>query len=112
VRPVLDSDDGETAAYAGYFLALLGEPAGIDRLIRFWRDKADDKDAWRRLVYRALAALNDNQHLSVLEEIYASYDKSDSELREFYWTIRSMESDAVKDFRGKIRQEVGMDRLR
>jgi hypothetical protein len=50
----------------------------------------------------------------VLEEIYRTYqpDEDAYRIREFYWTIRSMTGPSVLQLRKRIRDEVGMERLR
>jgi hypothetical protein len=63
-----------------------------------------------RLVYRAIAALNDSSRVSVLVTIYGRLDPW--EASEFYWTIRIMSGRDVLRLRKKIRDEVGMSNLR
>jgi HEAT repeat protein len=110
VRALLDSPDSKTAAYAGYLLALLGERQGLDKLLEYRRAAEEDRDQVDRLVYRAIAALDDAAHLPVLEEIYRGLDRS--EVGQFYWTIRTMTGREVLRLRAKIREEVGMENLR
>lgn len=112
IKPLLASPDAETSAYAGYFLVLLGDSAGLDRLVAHWRARDDTDETWRRLVYRAISVLNGDQHVATLREIYGRFDSTDYNLREFYWTIRSMKGEQVRKLRSRIRKEVGMDRLR
>lgn len=114
VRPFLDSDEPETAAYAGYLMALLDDPSGIETMLAEWRKQKSPYGEWPRLVYRALAVTNDSQYIPVLEEIYESYVKADStyRIREFYWTIRIMTGAEALKLRKRIRAERGMSNLR
>lgn len=112
LRPLLTSTDGPTRAHSAYLLALLKHRDGIDVLIDHWRQNARNDEAWRRQVYRAITALNDDKLTPVLEEIYADLGTEDWQIREFYWTIRSMEGEKILELRKKIRAEVGMERLK
>jgi hypothetical protein len=110
VEPLLNDSDPVVAAQAGYLLALLGEPRGLDPLLRQLRQAEKDKTEWRTLAYRAIAALDDSSHLPLLREIYAAL--SEYEKSEFYWTIRIMTGPEMLEFRKQIREEVGMSNLR
>ncbi|MBI4581213.1 MAG: HEAT repeat domain-containing protein [Planctomycetes bacterium] len=109
--PLLDNADARTAAEAAYLLATLKEPAGLDRLVAYWRQQARNDSAIKRLVYRAVAALDDDSQAPLLEEIYRTFPKGDYGLREFYWTIRDMSGPNLINLRKQIRDEVGMDNL-
>jgi hypothetical protein len=111
LKPILKSGDHEAAAYAGYLLALLGERQGLDRLVAYWNENPKDQSV-KRLVYRAVAAMNDDELTPIVERVYNTYDKDDYSLREFYWTIRVMSGEKVLKLRKRIRDEVGMDHLR
>ncbi len=110
VRPLLKHADPEVVARAGYLLALLHEPEGLSPLLDFWREQRIADEEIDRLVYRAIAALDDSSQVGVLREIYGRYDEY--EVSEFYWTIRIMTGPEVLKLRKEIRAEVGMDRLR
>ncbi|HEV3257074.1 MAG TPA: HEAT repeat domain-containing protein [Gemmataceae bacterium] len=112
VRPLLHDRDPEVAACAGYLLAVLGEPNGLEPLVRYWRAHARQHSSWVRLVYRAVAAGNDDGQVRLLEEIYRGFDRDDGELPEFYWTIRVMDGPNALKLRKTIRHEVGMEQLR
>jgi hypothetical protein len=114
VRPLLNDPDGEAAAFAGYLLCLLQEPAGLEPLVRQWRRQDKKDDDWKRLVYRAVTSLGDDSNIRLLEEIYHSFPQEErhSDLREFYWTIRSLEGPNALKLRKQIRTEVGMENLR
>jgi hypothetical protein len=107
---VRSDGDPETVAYVAYLRALLGDNEALPGLIQHWRGAGQSDPKWKRLVYRAIAALNDDSQAPVLEEIYKSYQRY--EVREMYWTIRDMNGPAVVALRKKIRQEVGMEYLR
>jgi hypothetical protein len=111
LRPLLADSDTETAACAGYLLALLGERDGLDAVIKHWRANSKDETA-KRLAYRTIAALRDDNLTPVLEEIYKSYSGQSYYVREFYWTIRVIGGEKVLLLRKKIRDETGMDNLR
>jgi hypothetical protein len=114
VRPLLNDPDGEAAAFAGYLLCLLQEPAGLEPLVRQWRRQDKKDDDWKRLVYRAVTSLGDDSNIRLLEEVYHSFPQEErhSDLREFYWTIRSLEGPNALKLRKQIRTEVGMENLR
>jgi HEAT repeat protein len=108
---LLRDPDPEMAAHAGYLLVLLDEPTGLGPLLRYWRSK--HTESCRRLLYRAIAVLNDDAKVSLLEEIYRSFRREyPYEVRDFYWTIRSMEGPNALRLRKQIRKEIGMDNLR
>jgi hypothetical protein len=102
--------DPKVAAYAGYLLALLGDPQGLDKLIAYWREQGRSQDSLTQLVYRAIAALDDARQLPLLEKIYQQL--SEYEVRDFYWTIRAMSGTEIVKFRQRIRNQVGAEKLR
>jgi len=106
-----ESKDQETAAYAGYLLALFGDRSGMDYLLDHWRNNREDQNV-QRLVYRAAAALRAEDMVPVLEQIYAGYAKQPYYVREFYWTIRLIGGEGALKLRKRIRDEVGMQQLR
>jgi hypothetical protein len=115
VRPLLKDDDPDTAAAAGYLLALLGESDGLDAVLRRWRSADADDSEWPLRVAAAISALDDPTKVPVLEEIYKKLAASRNGtyyLKQFYWTIRSMHGSEVLKLRKKMRDEVGMDNLR
>ena len=79
-------------------------------LIQYWREHQATDKAWQRLVYRAIAALNDDEQTPVLEDIYHSHERY--EMRELYWTIRGMTGPKALELRKQMRKEVGMENLR
>jgi HEAT repeat protein len=113
LRPLLADSDRANAAAAGYLLCVLGERAGFDPLVAYWRESGKGDGDWRRLVYRAIAVLDDDALVPVLEEVYASLgDQGRYYARELYWTIRSIKGPNVLKLRKKIRDDVGMEQLR
>jgi len=112
--PLLDSPDSKVAAQAGYLLALLGHAEGLPPLVAYWRARAANDPAWMRLVYRAIAKLDDGSQVATLKEIYArlNNDQHRRSLSEFYWTIRSMTGPEILGLRKAIRDEVGVQNLR
>lgn len=112
VRPLLQSSDGATRAHAGYLLAMLKQPEGLEPLVEYWRQTAREDWMWRRQVYRAIVVLNDDKHTPILGQIYKDLANETAMMREFYWTIRSMDGERVLALRKQIRTDVGMDALR
>ncbi len=115
LRPFLTSKDDETVAQAAYLLAMVGEPEGMDRLIARWRKarQTPDGEQWENLLIEAIAASDDPRHVPIIEEIYrAMTDERTYEVRDLYWSIRSMHGPEILKLRKKIRDEVGMDQLR
>lgn len=110
VRPLVDDPEPRTAACAGYLAALFGQRDGLDNLLSYWRSNREEHDTVNRLVYRAVAALNAAEYLPVLEEIYGELDEH--EMSQFYWTIRVMTGREALQLRSRIRDEVGMEKLR
>jgi hypothetical protein len=109
VRPLAGDSDLEIAASAGYLLALRGEPDGLRPLLQYWRRQGQKHDEWQRLVYRAIAVVDDPQYIPVLREIYGQLHGY--EFSEFYWTIRIMSGPEILKFRKQIREEVDASRL-
>ena len=101
------------ARRASAALALLKDRSGLDKLLDYYHRNSSDHDRLCRLVYRAITALDDDANTPTLTEIYKTLAKSGNyELREFYWTIRSMTGEKCMALRQHIRDEVGMDALR
>ena len=113
LRPLQDDADPETAAAVGYLRVLLGDRGGMDPLLRYWRAQTDGDRAWMRFVYRAITAANDDALVPTLEDIYRELHKDGTwEVRQLYWTIRSMTGPNILKLRKQIRDDVGMDALR
>ncbi|MEX1229462.1 MAG: HEAT repeat domain-containing protein [Planctomycetaceae bacterium] len=109
VAPLVDDADHKSAAYAGYLLTLFSDSAGLEPLLRYWRTQPTS-DELDRLVYRAIAVLDDAEQLPALKQIYGRLDQY--EKQEFYWTIRIMSGSEILAFRKQIREEVGISNLR
>lgn len=112
LRRMLADSDSKSVAYAGYLLSLFGDEDGFGPLVAYWRTHAINDDTWTRLVYRAAAALNNEEHVPLLEDIYERHRQDDYSIREFYWTIQVMTGPRILKLQAKIRAEVGMDCLR
>ncbi len=119
LRPLLRDAEPETVALVGYVLALKGDGSGLDRLLAFWRTTDLKNAIWNQRASQAIAALDDDSRVPVLEQIYASeraemadtpYPSTVS-INEFYWTIRSMTGPNARKLRKRIRAEVGMKSL-
>ncbi len=112
VRPLLQDPDPDVSAMAGYLLCSLGDSSGLPLLIKRWEDAPDDPHRWDVLVFRAIAVLDDDRQLPVLERLYHQYAENSSAISEFYWTIRLMKGPQILQFRAKIRREVGVNNLK
>ena len=114
VRAVLDAAKGnaDLTGQASYLLVLAGDRSGMEPLVAAARSHAL-ASPWDKLVYRAIAFTNDSSRVPVLAEIYkATLASRRYEVREMYWTIRSMTGPAVLKLRAEIRAEYGMNNLR
>ena len=105
VHPLIGDSDPEVAAMAGYLLALLGDPDGLEPLVRYWRQRTETYSEWKKYVYRAIAVIDDPKYIPVLREIYGKLQQY--EVSEFYWTIRIMSGPDILAFRKQIRDERG-----
>ncbi len=108
VRPWIEDSDPQVAAYAGYLAAMFDEADGLRPLLRYWHGKEKD-EALDRLVYRAIALLDDSAHIAELRTIYGRLDEYD--ISQFYWTIRIMSGPQILRFRKEIRDKVGAEKL-
>jgi HEAT repeat protein len=117
VRKLAADTDPITAAGAGYLLALLGDPAGLPALVRYWREWARDDGDWVRLVAMAVASLDDDARVPILGEVYRELTRESSDrrdmslIRDFYWTIRPLAGPNALRLRKAIRDEIGMGAL-
>ncbi|WP_158265328.1 HEAT repeat domain-containing protein [Blastopirellula marina] len=111
VAPLLSHDDAKVRAYAGYAMAMLDKKEGLPALLDYWRDhKNDENDEMDRLVFRAIAKLNDSNHVDILRQIYDRLE--DYQKSEFYWTIRIMSGEEALRLRKEIRDNYGIENLR
>ena len=115
LRPLLEDENEEIAAYAGYFAVLLGDAGGMVPLLKYWEKVKDmpsvmwDDGSAKVLVYRAVAVLDDPQYMPVLREIYGSLDEY--RVRDFYWSIRGMTGAEILELRREMREKYGMENL-
>ena len=112
LRPLLAGGDPADAACAGYLLCLLGDRAGLDPLVTYYREHGRQDHGLRRLVFRAVAAIGDDSLVPILDEAYKDSEGDSYDVREYYWTIRTMNGPNVLKLRKQIRDTVGMDQLR
>ena len=104
--------DADLAGYAGYLLVLLGDRSGMAPLLAAARGHSLESP-WDQLLYRAIATANDASRVPVLEEVFDAMMKGNNyQVRDFYWTIRTMTGPAVLKLRKRVRDEYGMSRLR
>jgi HEAT repeat protein len=109
LRPLLRDPNANIAGLAGYLLALLHDPAGLDALIRAWRAQPAEHDTWAPLVYGAVATLHDDNKVPLLEEIYRNYIRNELiyQVPQLYWTIRVMDGPRALRLRKQMRSELG-----
>lgn len=112
LTPLLSKKQPYVRACAAYLLARLGDAGAIRTLAAAWRESQGSTA--RNLLTDAITTLNDDASTPFLEELYNSMDKEEdsSEIREFYWKIRDMKGPKVLALRKKMRDEVGMEKLR
>ena len=112
IRPFLQHEFVDVRAQAASVLAMLGDTSQIELIVQRWR-RADQNNsaAWRKLVYYAIADADDAKYFPILDEIYQAISQQSNDLREFYWTIRSMHGPDVLQLRKRIRDDVGMSQL-
>lgn len=109
VRDLVDHEDPEIAALAGYLLTLFQDTAGQEPLLDYWRGVDSPIKEIDRLVYRGLASLDAYGQVDVLRTVYGRLE--DYERSDFYWTIRIMSDREVLALRKQIRDEVGLSNL-
>ncbi len=112
-KPLLTDENDELAAYAGYFTTLLGDASGMTPLLKYWQKNksAGDESGGmvRMLLYRAIAATGDAEYVPVLREIYERLDESN--IQDFYWSIRAMKGPEILKLRKEIRDKFGVENL-
>jgi HEAT repeat protein len=107
LRPLVGDTDPQTAAAAGFLLALAGEPDGFDALAHYWREFAPKDDAWARMLVRAAATLGDDGRVPVLEEVYVQLPAIGLTPAEFATIIRPMTGPAARRLRSQISRDAG-----
>jgi HEAT repeat protein len=112
LTPLLSDGRADVRVSAAYLLARLGEAAGVQILAAAWRE--GQGTSVRNYLVEAIATLDDDSLTSLLEEVYNSMDREEDvySIREFYQSIHAMKGPKVLALRKRIREEVGMDRLR
>jgi HEAT repeat protein/thiol-disulfide isomerase/thioredoxin len=119
LEPLLKAADPELAALAGFALTLGGERTGLEPLLSYWRQQRANNRKWDQRVYQAVAQLDDDSQIPILEKIYAgarsggpSNNTETSTIKDLYWAIRGMDGPNARRLRAQIRGEVGMPFLR
>lgn len=111
LKPLLKSEQGPTAVYAGFLLAVLGDNAGLPVLAKRWRADKDDPEI-RGLLVQATIGVDDDSQVSTLAEVYESMDKERSwELGGLYEQLKLMSGKNARDLRRRMRKEVGVEKL-
>jgi hypothetical protein len=114
-RKLLRDPNPTTSAGAAYLLAVLGDPSGLTTLTRYWRESP--RSEWMKLLAMAIASLEDDANVHILEEIYQQMNpefeigRHNSEIRSLYWIIRPMEGPNALRLRKRMRAEVGMQTI-
>ena len=109
---VLPDTDPDVAAIAAYFLALHDKPDGLQKLIEKYKSAPNTTARpWYKLTYRAIARLNNDSQVPVLERMFKNEVQESYNASEFYWTIRSMDGPQALKLRKHIRDTVGMSEL-
>ncbi len=117
LRQLLTDPDPMTNAAAAYLLALLGDDSGLIFLVRYWRETARDERDWSWLVVMAIACLDDDSLIPIVEEVYREMAPKESdrrrpqEIQDLYWIIRPMGGPNALRLRKTIRSDVGLDAL-
>ncbi len=105
--------DEESNAYVTYFRSLFNEKADLKALIDY-HNLHPENEQLNRLVYRAIAATNNDNLIHVVEKIYQyntdQYD-NDSDHADLYWTIRPMDGENALRLRKRIRDAEGISNL-
>jgi len=78
--------------------------------LRYRRREGPKPAGFERLVYTAIAALDDASQIPVLQQIAEKLTSYDA--RDFYWTIRVMSGMEILRFRKQLRDRFGADNLR
>ena len=114
LRPFLAAQNDPEAASQAAFLAvwLFGDRLAWQQLLGAWKQRRKNDVTIDRLVYRAVAELDDETLTPILAAIYEELKDNHSEIKEFYWTIRSLSGPEILKLRKRIRDDVGMDQLR
>ncbi len=110
----LDHSELAVRAQAGYLRALLGDFQSLDDVIAAW-EAAPHNELARRLAYGAISRVNDPATVPVLEQIYTQLKNdpyAQNEVKQLYWTIRTMTGPEILGLRKQIRTDYGADALR
>lgn len=115
LQPFANSDDPAVAAQAAYLLILLNDRSKLASLIEYWRNHRDN-EAYRKAAFRAIARANDAAYVADLNLMYSDILNGtyypDSNIKEFYWTIRIMTVPQALALRKRIRDKHGAEVLR
>lgn len=107
LQPFLDSSDKNVAAEAAFLsIWIHGDRKSWQQLEKLWQQREEYDISIRRLVYRAIAALNDDSLTPLLAQVYEELRRHDSsEVEKLYWTIHSLKGPAVEKVRQRIDEE-------
>ena len=108
VRPFLSAPDPQTTAGAAYIMALLKEPAGLDRLVEAWRMQQDDREL-RLALAQAVAVSDNDDNIGLVREVYESLESNEKEYwgPELYWGIRRLDGPKARQLRKEMREKLG-----
>ncbi len=110
IRPFLKSKSAEVSTFAAFLLVALKDQSAWIPLFSRWNSApASEKHTNVDLVYSAIALLNRDDLVSILEDIWE--DRETYHLQNypqpFYWTIRAMDGPRALALRKRIRTEAG-----
>ena len=103
--------DESTNAIATYYRALFDKETKLKPLLDYFKKNQSEEIA--KLVYEAIASVNADEKIPIVEKIYLKHGEHDTYFSaNLYWTIRVMDGRNAIKLRKKIRDEVGMDDLK
>lgn len=106
LAPFASSGDPTTQVAVNYLLAMMKEKPDITLVIQYWL-KAPNDHLRRRLAYRAMAAIDDDQFAKHLSRMYRDLKSRTWGARgaDFYWTLRSMKCSSAAKLADRILSE-------
>lgn len=105
-----ESSNPFTLAQLAYLLAMNGDSSYLPALVAAWETDRNHRK-YRELLYNALAKVDDEKYLNLLEEIYQSMKKQDASVTtvsDFYNKIELMKSAGVAKLVSTVREEYGL----
>lgn len=111
VRPLIKSEDAEVRMRAAYLLCLLQEKSALEILEKELNGEERMRGSReQRMLYRAIAALNDESRVPTLQSIYKTIKDDTYEATEFYWTIQSMTGTQITQLQQRVAKDINPNR--